>query len=60
MGTVEYGNKGCTKTQWSIKFDQEDFSQILLITEDKSKWMIMSKEAVQGNSASYANPKVVL
>ena len=50
-GTDVYGTRcgaNCD-TEWSIKFNSDDFDQFLFATGDELKWLIAGKSAVFGN-----------
>jgi hypothetical protein len=54
VGTDIYGTKGCTTQQWSEEFKSIDFDQFLLISGDKSKWMIITRLEAIGTDAAPA------
>jgi hypothetical protein len=62
-GTDVYGTKGCTTQPWSEEFNSDVFDQILLISGDKAKWMIMTRLEAIGTVANptwYSNEKRVV
>jgi hypothetical protein len=54
VGTDIYGVKGCTTQPWSEEFKSIDFDQFLLISGDKSKWVIITRLEAIGTEAAPA------
>ena len=45
-GTEVTGNPENDAQSWSVKFDDQDYSEILFASGDLTKWMVMDKEDV--------------
>jgi hypothetical protein len=54
VGTDVYGPAGSPYIAWSIEYKSTDFDQIMFMSGDGTKWMIMAKVDAIGTDATPA------
>ena len=47
-GTTVYGDPNDDEEAWSVKFDDLCFEEMVFTFVDKSKWLLTTKDAVNG------------